>query len=599
MNTIKELLDKFDFSKWSEVMLYDEIKGSTSSKVKNAIKKHQIKSGEEILFLLDNSFWGSGKDSIIFTSKRLSICKSKIIGSNELYSFDWTEIKSCEILNGQLTIKSKIAFRQNKNIPLKDVLGGNHYHGDDFIHLVKSIVNLSPKEFTNQKRKSIPIVLGILGILISTGLLSIFTVKSDETYDQNSRPMLSNPTILLGEVKNVELSANLEPIYFALPEGDSLFIKADFNYPANIHLYRNKDDEELLIENNIKTLNKTIYIKNTDIYYLMIEADDGNYASIRVERKVVNNRNRDYQYTVGVDTIVKKSPFPGSKPSVRYDFKDVFKNPHKATVNSAGKKMLSGFGENRVVIPVQLPQKTSEWIYRLSLSYRDKATETTLHEDMNTTWNKINKTSAIATAFSSPISGGIMGRPIILQNQAYKMLAVGQAIDLATLLYDKLNEVPKEEAYINYFIITGEENAKKFLNGEKFDYSIKSSQRNIQSIEEIEKLITKGQIYIGLENTNIKEQVYAKLEVISIEQNNVHMKLERKLVRNSFSDIKKQETSQRKKCEELNKKLKEEQNKLSNIMEWQPLRTPEQKSNQIARQEKLINEIKRQLSYCN
>lgn len=82
---------------------------------------------------------------------------------------------------------------------------------------------------------------------------------------------------------------------------------------------------------------------------------------------------------------------------------------------------------------------------------------------MNSTWNKVNKTLSIATSFGSLNRGVIISRGATnIANTAFKSLLVGQIIDLGTLLYDQLNKVPQEEAYLNYYLITGELRQKIF-----------------------------------------------------------------------------------------------------------------------------------------
>lgn len=622
MESIKSILDSFNFSNWKGVMLEQDVRNSTSSKVQTAIKKHQIGSTEPVLFFLDNSSFGSGKDSILFTPKRLSISKSKLIGKSKTYSFNWTEISSMNIVNGRLVIKRKGFTGQTDDILLSEVLGTNKAEADRFVDLINQIRSLNTNQFTDQSKlkdhlkskKGQEYIYAGVGLIAIVGFL--FFANKEKLAEQFpskselpvSEYKIEGNSILLGSVENIELASNLEPIYFALPEGDSILINAEFNYPATVSLHRYKDRKELQRYTDTKTVHSSIYVPNTDIYYLNIEADEGNYMSMDVTRKLANTKSREYLYDVKIDSVIKQTPFSDSEPSTKYHFTDIFKTPHKATVNSAGKKQLTGFGENRVIIPVDLPENTKQWIYRLTLSYRDKSTETSLHDDMNSTWNKINKTAAIATAFKNPASGLIIGRPIIMQNQAYKMLAIGQAVDLATLLYDKLNEVPKEEAYLNYYIIKGETNAKNFLDGKEFDYSLESSQKNIQSIEELEKKVTSGQIYIGLENMNIKEQVYAQLEVVATQEEPVHMRLDRKLTRASISDIEQQQINQvqqaqqarinKQECDELYVELQSANGKLADIMKWQLGRTEEEKSRQIAEQEKAIQQIKSQMTNC-
>lgn len=611
MDGIKNILYKFNFTGWSGILLAEKIINNHSSQVKNAIKNHDIPTSEQILFLHDNTTWNTGKDSILFTTKRLSICKTKIIGRNDLFSFDWTSIKRVEILNGHLIVHQK-GLSSKVDIPLKDVLGSNHNNSKQFIELVNQIISLDHSEFTGQSRKTIMKILYIFLILFAIGSF----IKSKLNLPQSAATSVQNTineieiqkSISLGKVENIELSDKIEPIYFALPEGDSVKINAEFNYPASLHLFNYKEKKELLSFKNVKRINHSVIIPNTDIYYMTIETDEGNYASISVDRIFNTSNSKNYNYEVGIDSVIKPHPFSGSEPSTKYIFTSVFKNPHKATVNSQGKK-LAGFGENRVIIPVNLPNNTTEWIYRLTLSYRDKSTETTLYNDMNTTWNKVNKSMAIATAFANPSSGLLIGRPIILQNQAYKMLAVGQAVDLVTLLYDKLKEVPKEEASLNFFLITGEPNTKNFLNGTNFEYNIaSSSQRNIHSTEEYEKKVISGQIYLGLENTNITEPVFVQLEVIAIEKTPLHMRLDRKLIKKSvllmekeitISDsLKAAKASKKKDCAQLKIKLEGEQGKLEDIMEWQFGRTEQEKREQIAKQELVILEIKSRLEDC-
>ena len=73
------------------------------------------------------------------------------------------------------------------------------------------------------------------------------------------------------------------------------------------------------------------------------------------------------------------------------------------------------------------------------------------------------------------------------------------------------------------------EKSKKFLSGDVFDYILNSSQKNTQSVNGLVTEPVKGQIYIGLENSNFKKPVYIWLEVISLLDNIEYYKISRKI----------------------------------------------------------------------
>lgn len=428
----------------------------------------------------------------------------------------------------------------------------------------------------------------------------------------NQRPIALSNKIEILTINQLALKVENEPIYISLPEGDSLKIKITSNYPIDIKIVSYVEKKELIDIKAFKKINQTIFIPNTDIYSVIIKSTEGNYADILFQRIANSDETINYDYLVSADTVVSDTKIPNSTLSTKYKFENIFKQPRKVTVNSSGKKDLTGYGENKVYVPVDLPKGTKEWIYRLNLSYREKETETSLYNDVNSSWSKVNKSMAIASNFASPFSGILVNRVSNITNTAYKSLLVGQAIDLGALIFDEINKVPKEEAYINYYIIKGENNAKKFTEGKKFDYKLTSSQKNIQSTDELEKQVVDGQIFIGFENTNMREQVYVQLELISIVSYPVYVKVDRKLTRvtrlseKEQKDIKQREKrkllSEKKKiekCAELKMQLENENIKLTEIESYHLLRTSEEKQTQIDNQNKIINDLKKEILKCN
>ena len=462
-------------------------------------------------------------------------------------------------------------------------------------------------------------ILGVLAIIL---VLSIYYDKgrlknaissslANQSEESNSVE-LSNIIEVLN-LNQLQISSEIEPIYFAAPENDTIELNLKSNYPIELKITSYVENKEVLSIYNSKIIHEKLRILNTDIYILTIKSMPGNYADLNIKR-LASKDSKQFDYLVISDTIVSEKELPNSIKSEKFKFTNIFSNPHKATVNSGGKKDYTGFGENRIIIPVDLPKDSKEWLYRLDLSYRDKTSETTLYNDMNNTWNKVNKTLAIATSFGSLNRGVIISRGATnIANTAFKSLLVGQIIDLGTLLYDQLNKVPQEEAYLNYYLITGEQNAKKFLDGQKFDYKLTSSQKNIQSIQELEKKVTTGQIYIGLENTNIKEQVYAKFEAVAISNQTVYVQIKHAIKReirlkseekNEF-DKKLKDSLQslnslniKKECDALMAEYRIELAKLEDIESFQFGRTSAEKQTQIEEQNKVIKSLKERLRNC-
>ncbi len=455
---------------------------------------------------------------------------------------------------------------------------------------------------------------------ISTNYFVIFflffscknSIKSDNDFKTptNDSAIQVNQIVLYSK-EQLQINEASEPIYLTLPESDSLKIQITANYLFDMKISSNVTKKELISLKQIKKVIKSYIIPNTDIYKVEISSINGNYVDIKLIRIVNTDETKNFHYQVSTKTIESETQMPNSVLSEKYKFESIFSQPRKITINSSGKKDFTGYGENKVYVPIELPKGTKEWIYRLQISYREKSSQSSLHNDMNTTWNKVNKTLAIASSLSSPFRGILVNRVSNITNTAYKSLIVGQFIDLGTLLYDELNKVPKEEAYINYYVIKGEQNAKKFTEGKTFDYKLASSQKNIQSTEELEKKIIDGQIFIGFENTNMREQVYIQLEVIAIIKYPVYVRTEMKILKTEisnntthnifeYSEKKKLLIEKRKiiKCEKLKEQLEIENNKMIEIEKYKLLRTRDEKQRQIEKQKYIIFSIEKKLLRC-
>ena len=332
-------------------------------------------------------------------------------------------------------------------------------------------------------------------------------VEMKSNFSKRINLLQQNAPLILFLNDEVKFGNKFEPFYYSLPKCDSLIVEATCDSKfASISVIGESTKNVLFTKTNIKSIKEKIFIPHTDVYSISFSSKIDQFGSVIISRIPKSFSMRKYETIPEIDTV---KAIKTEKNAIAYpviEFINVFNEPHKAKLNSLGKKML-GFGESRIVIPINLPSKTKGWLYRLRISFDN--------EDRNEDGKFVKDCRSSYTVMK------VHGVTVYEKDKQY-----------SSLIRELLNRIfspTKEEAYCNLFVIPDQKNTKAFLAGGKFDYNLNSSQKNIQSMNcEVTEPI-KGHIYLGLENTNMTKSVYIWLEVVATTESTAYYKLIRKV----------------------------------------------------------------------
>lgn len=197
------------------------------------------------------------------------------------------------------------------------------------------------------------------------------------------------------------------------------------------------------------------------------------------------------------DTIWNDSPKEGFKEIIVHHTTNVFNEPFSLTMES--KSFWKFRGATKITIPIEIPQKTNYWIYRLILSNAliESKEDTELIKEVDLGL----KDMSIGSVVAYDITKGILNR---------------------------ISAPTKLKPYVNVYFIPNEEEAQKFLNDEYFEYDINNSIKNTHSRNGLIKFNENQYVYLGLENDGFEDTIYVRLEVVAIRENVKYYKLEKK-----------------------------------------------------------------------
>lgn len=191
---------------------------------------------------------------------------------------------------------------------------------------------------------------------------------------------------------------------------------------------------------------------------------------------------------------------------VKLNSTNVFNEPYEVTMEAHKILGLINTNGDRIIIPVEIPQNTVYWIYRMQLTNaKIEAGYTKLIDDVDTK----NKDWTVVDALN-PINKEKLASSIAVQ------------------LLNKIDEPSKEKPFTNVYFINNEKEAKKFQNNLPFDNDINYSIKNTHSRKGLIKFNESKFVYLGLENEGYSDNIYVTLEVVALTQNTKYFKLVKK-----------------------------------------------------------------------
>lgn len=206
------------------------------------------------------------------------------------------------------------------------------------------------------------------------------------------------------------------------------------------------------------------------------------------------------------DTVWSDTPKKDFTQVIKLNTINVFNEPYEITMEAHKLLGLINTNGDRIVIPIEIPQKTIYWIYRMHLTNaKIESGYTKLIENVDTE----NRDWTLVDAIN-PINKERL------------------ASNIAVQLLNKIDEPSKEKPFTNVFFISSEKEAKKFQNGLTFDNDINYSIKNTHSRNGLIKFNENKFVYLGLENEGYSDNIYVTLEVVALTENTKYFKLVKK-----------------------------------------------------------------------
>ncbi|MBP6872600.1 MAG: PH domain-containing protein [Bacteroidales bacterium] len=289
---------------------------------------------------------------------------------------------------------------------------------------------------------------------------------------------------------------------FALLEGDSLFFELIPDKALNaVVIDEERHGNKLFSQGNVKILTKRIFVPRADVINIKVSSPATQYCDVVFKKKPENIKSKFYSPKVRFDTLIMSSQETGAVKAYDLGYKNLFTEPYQVKLSSTAKSLISG--ESRVIIPVELPQNTVEWIYRIRISGNEEEKGGTL----------VNEVSTIKQEFN------IMGFNV--------WSATITSSSLTRELLNRLVEPAKEESTCNVFFIDDKNEALKFQEHQSFKYNLDYSIKNTQSRNGLMKPNKRNFVYLGLESTRFTHTTYVWVEAIALLQDTYFYKVVR------------------------------------------------------------------------
>ena len=204
------------------------------------------------------------------------------------------------------------------------------------------------------------------------------------------------------------------------------------------------------------------------------------------------------------DTVWSDSEKKDYQKLIRFKTINVFNEPFKITMK--GPKWM-GFlkGGDKIIIPIEIPEKTQYWIYRMNLTNaRIESKDSKLVEDVDfkiKTFKVLGKETKEDKTIES---------------------------SLTRELLNSINAPSKEKPFTNAYFIDNKKDAQSFQDSKPFEYDINNSIKNTHSRNGLIKFNKSQFVYLGLENEGYDDDIYVTLEVVALIEDVKYFKLKKK-----------------------------------------------------------------------
>ncbi|MBD8017124.1 hypothetical protein [Kaistella pullorum] len=192
---------------------------------------------------------------------------------------------------------------------------------------------------------------------------------------------------------------------------------------------------------------------------------------------------------------------------VTFKLINVFHEPYQVTMEAHKLLGMVNMGGDRIIIPVEIPENTKYWIYRLTLSNaRAESGEGNLVNDVSYSVKKLS------------LAGKAVKENVEVESS------------LTRELLNTITAPTKEEPFTNAYFIDSQQQATNFQDSKEFKYDINNSIKNTHSRNGLIKFNKNQFVYLGLENEGYTDNIYVGLEVVALIENTKYYKLVEKKI---------------------------------------------------------------------
>lgn len=282
---------------------------------------------------------------------------------------------------------------------------------------------------------------------------------------------------------------------FYLKRGTKVIIRYSPSEGAEAKYY-NADSRKLLRTYSVGACTDSLFVENSAIYLFEVTSKTPQYCNIQILQRVSSLDEFLDTTSVSVSKVEAKSgDFRTRKvPGIR--MKNIFEEPHKITVRSKLKYFMDPSSPYRTIATVKIPSGSTDLLYHLRISTDDSGSS---HDGQfcGDVYNKYNKIK-------------FLGLPLYessrTNNSIFRELLSGLFVQR------------EEKAYCNLYIFTNASQARRFQESadiSKLAYDMDYSIMGTQSINE--RIPVKGgqTIYLGIENTRQRYDLYLWLEALA------------------------------------------------------------------------------------
>lgn len=282
---------------------------------------------------------------------------------------------------------------------------------------------------------------------------------------------------------------------FYLKRGTKVIIRYSPSEGA-VAKYYNADSRKLLRTYSSGACSDSLFVENSAIYLFEVTSKTPQYCNIQILQRVSSLDEFLDTTTVSTSQVEAKAGDFRARKIPGISTKNIFEEPHRMTVRSKLKNFMDPSSPYRTIAAIRIPQGCTDLLYHLRISTDDSGSscDGQFCDDVTSKYHKIK----------------FLGLPLYESTKSndsiFKELLSGLFVQR------------EEKAYCNLYVFTNASHARRFQEGadiSKLSYNLDYSIMGTQSINE--RIPVKGgqTIYLGIENTRQRYDLYLWLEALA------------------------------------------------------------------------------------